>query len=661
MFLYVCYFGTGNVATDYVQTVIKEDNLRIIGVLDRVRLYGQFQGIDIVNWDEIAMNQADGIIIATSTQFIKEIYFRILPYALARGLKIYSMSLQDLSTIFGYVSNARPVDLTDESIKKLIDESQVVSFDIFDTLLMRKVLYPIDVFKLVEKEAKQKNLIIKDFHKIRREAELSVIGQNLEAIYQKLQELLQLSDEECRLLQHIELECEKNLLTPRPYVQKLYHYCLEANKTIVITSDMYLSQEILATLLEEKGYQHFEKIYVSCDYGMAKSQGLIKKVLQDYPNQKVVHIGDDYEADIKSSQRFNVETIFLPKALDIAMQTPFNKVITQARTLTDSRYLGEVIYQLFNHPLKNEFAITKLVQFTYLFFIPIVFQYLQLINQLIKQKKYESILFIARDGYFFYKVYEYLRQQQLIDGPCGKYIYGSRKLSIRLGMNDEQEIQRILAKYNIEPESAAANHFFGIPATNANFYEAVLKQANQLKKNYKAYLEKEFIDIEKEYLYCELNGQGTGFHYLKSCIFSQSESLYFLRMYVDKVFDVADSPNALISVFPNMYFSLSPQTVFLENIFTTEHPSIIGVTELGEPIYAQENRPQWQIDYMKKIQTILFNQFIEFYQVHVEGELSNELMLPLLECMDEIKFCDETQSMKHLFLYEDLLNESAKL
>lgn len=132
-------------------------------------------------------------------------------------------------------------------------------------------------------------------------------------------------------------------------------------------------------------------------------------------------------------------------------------------------------------------------------------------------------------------------------------------------------------------------------------------------------------------------------------------------MYVDKVFDVADSPNALISVFPNMYFSLSPQTVFLENIFTTEHPSIIGVTELGEPIYAQENRPQWQIDYMKKIQTILFNQFIEFYQVHVEGELSNELMLPLLECMDEIKFCDETQSMKHLFLYEDLLNESAKL
>lgn len=151
-------YGTGNVATDYVQTVIKEDNLRIIGVLDRVRLYGQFQGIDIVNWDEIAMNQADGIIIATSTQFIKEIYFRILPYALARGLKIYSMSLQDLSTIFGYVSNARPVDLTDESIKKLIDESQVVSFDIFDTLLMRKVLYPIDVFKLVEKEAKQKNL-----------------------------------------------------------------------------------------------------------------------------------------------------------------------------------------------------------------------------------------------------------------------------------------------------------------------------------------------------------------------------------------------------------------------------------------------------------------------------------------------------------------------
>ena len=37
-----------------------------------------------------------------------------------------------------------------EELAKLIDQYEVISFDIFDTLLMRRVLEPQDVFRLVE-------------------------------------------------------------------------------------------------------------------------------------------------------------------------------------------------------------------------------------------------------------------------------------------------------------------------------------------------------------------------------------------------------------------------------------------------------------------------------------------------------------------------------
>ncbi|MGJ8581211.1 MAG: hypothetical protein ACSHWR_02720, partial [Psychromonas sp.] len=38
-----------------------------------------------------------------------------------------------------------------KDFKKLIDKSDVISFDIFDTVIVRKVLEPADIFTIVEK------------------------------------------------------------------------------------------------------------------------------------------------------------------------------------------------------------------------------------------------------------------------------------------------------------------------------------------------------------------------------------------------------------------------------------------------------------------------------------------------------------------------------
>ena len=52
-----------------------------------------------------------------------------------------------------------------------IEESQVISFDIFDTLIMRKTLYPEDVFDIVQEKAEQQEIAIKDFKLLRQRAD----------------------------------------------------------------------------------------------------------------------------------------------------------------------------------------------------------------------------------------------------------------------------------------------------------------------------------------------------------------------------------------------------------------------------------------------------------------------------------------------------------
>ena len=55
--------------------------------------------------------------------------------------------------------------------QKIIDQYDYISFDIFDTLILRNVAIPSDIFYLVENKEKQSLSTIPNFHDKRIEAE----------------------------------------------------------------------------------------------------------------------------------------------------------------------------------------------------------------------------------------------------------------------------------------------------------------------------------------------------------------------------------------------------------------------------------------------------------------------------------------------------------
>lgn len=657
---YVIY-GTGKVAKQYIEKVAQQNHAPyIIGVLDRWRLDGKFAHLPVMTLEELIEHDVQGIIIATGVDFVKEIYFRLLPFALAHGLKLYSMAQQDLMHVFGGQRPAIRPNLSEQQVKAAILKADVVSFDIFDTLLMRKVCSPVDVFKMVAQKAVEKGMELPHFYRVRREAELAVLGAPLAVIYQKIQQAFHLSTEETAELMALEIACETEVLVSRPYSKALFDFSIKNKKSVVIVSDMYLPSSVLKTLLRQNGYERVPKIYVSCEHGCTKTEGLFAKVQADYPQQTLVHIGDDYEADYLASQKIGLAAIYLPKAYDLAMQTPLAKVMVQAKTLNDSRFVGELCYRLFHHPYTTDLVLHHVTDFAYCFFIPILTHYFDLLAKLLQAKDYAAVLFVARDGYLFQQCYEKLLAEGLLAGPMSKYIASSRKLAIRLGMQNKADIQHVLTKYHLSPASRESCELFSVQeeVTSEQFYEQVLVQAEQLRQNYQKYAQLLDLSSNQPYLYCELNGHGTGEYYFKKAIFHDLDSLYFIRSYLDSSIDQFTQAAACFPLAEECYFPYRYQTMILENILTAPQPTVLAIDRHGRIVYDQERRTDEQIRFMTQIQAEIMTQFLNNYRQSPKGRLSQDLLLPLLELMDEVRYEQELLPIRSWQLYDDLFNRT---
>lgn len=121
-------------------------------------------------------------------------------------------------------------------------------------------------------------------------------------------------------LKNREIELEIQNIYINPEVKDIYDFALAHNKKIVFTSNMYLSKDILGSILRSNGITKFDGLYISCDYGYDKSSGqLIRRVLSDLhiDANRTIHVGDDYNADVNGGRLAGVCTVYYPKISDV--------------------------------------------------------------------------------------------------------------------------------------------------------------------------------------------------------------------------------------------------------------------------------------------------------------------------------------------------------
>ena len=151
-------------------------------------------------------------------------------------------------------------------IKEKIDKVEIVSFDIFDTVIKRMVKRPFDVFDLVEKKYNLTNFDkISNFtvNRIKAEKECRLNYNKEEISFNDIYEhlLSSYTHKQLIILKQIEENIEKDICRFNYQIMDIFEYCVEKKKIIIITSDMYLNKKTINEILKKNNIK-FHKLYL---------------------------------------------------------------------------------------------------------------------------------------------------------------------------------------------------------------------------------------------------------------------------------------------------------------------------------------------------------------------------------------------------------------
>ena len=307
-----------------------------------------------------------------------------------------------------------------------IAEHEIVSFDVFDTLLLRRVMRPGDVFLLLERRLLERGLPVGRFAQRRSAAQRELPHGTLHEIYSLLMDRMDWTPGQRDTAENEEIALEQSLLCTRADTSALWQTARERGKTLVLTSDMYLPSDVLGGLLRGQGIEGWDALLVSCECGAEKAEGLFK-ILRDRfdPACRILHFDD--RADLGDAcERAGVDYCRMPPALD----ERWNAAIERARSLSDRCLIGSTAAALLH-------GADPLSRYAGGVVGPLLTGYMAWLCERLRGERFDRLLFFARDGWMPRMLYERLRVMYPDWAlPLSLYYYTSRRAAHPLRGDD---------------------------------------------------------------------------------------------------------------------------------------------------------------------------------------------------------------------------------
>ena len=303
----------------------------------------------------------------------------------------------------------------------------VVSFDVFDTLLVRKVDRPDDLFRVLGQQVGFFN-----FHEVRveferrcRQTAFARTGAReitLDDIYTALDAGLGFGKD----VGQREVQLEQLLCTASPTMRRVFAAVRDAGKTVVVTSDMYLPRAVLEDLLRRNGYDGWSEIYLSSERGRQKGDGGLFDILAaDFAGKRIVHVGDNERVDVARAREHGLDAAWWP---DLRRTT---RGLGVENDCLAASFYRSLICRTMVLPEDEE---SLLFRHGYRIGGILAWGYCQWLDELAAREGCDRILFSARDCEILYKLYtthfgnhdaRYLQisRQAIMQATGGTYYY----------------------------------------------------------------------------------------------------------------------------------------------------------------------------------------------------------------------------------------------
>ena len=197
-----------------------------------------------------------------------------------------------------------------------VEKYEHASFDIFDTLIIRKCKQPAKIFDIVEEKYNKLNgTNLENFRQLRILVEAQLRSKNAEITINDIYSSIA-NKYGCRIsdtLKDLELETELEQCVANPQIIDLYNqYAL--HHEVFLVSDMYLPSCFIKKILTKNNILHFSKIYISCEYGKTKrNRKLFEQVIcENSLNKKeIIHLGDNFISDYVNPRLIGIHSCLI--------------------------------------------------------------------------------------------------------------------------------------------------------------------------------------------------------------------------------------------------------------------------------------------------------------------------------------------------------------
>ncbi len=363
--------------------------------------------------------------------------------------------------------NMPPADRVRDALKLV----EVVSFDIFDTLLCRSFASPEKVFQYIE-EIVQRRYGVRDFMRLRQEAEAKMRRQQgksgdvkISQVYQLLAGMAGVSQEVAVEMLELELTTEIKFLIPRPDVLASFEEVKKAGKRIILTTDTYFERPHIERILAAKGIAGYHQLYISSEEGKRKARGDMWDYIIEQEKitaNNFLHVGDNEQSDIQMlGDRGYWSIVHVMKPSVLFRQSTHGQYLWQMLNPRKGWRENLLYGMVSNHfcldtypydfwygkkPLNDPYALG------YTVFGPLMHNFLVWLINSARRDGVTHLYFLSREGYAMQKIYQDIAgsaafRQAGLSLPSSSYLLCSRRTSLFAGLRGRGDLLPFLDKY----------------------------------------------------------------------------------------------------------------------------------------------------------------------------------------------------------------------
>ena len=679
-------YGLGINATRLLESSLRKD-IRFVIAKDHIG--EDFLGYEVSVLEDV-LPVCKTIVIAASPKVTRIIYERIRG-VIREGMYVFDMQGIQLNDPHGFEKNPYWKQ-TQAGLISAINAHDVISFDFFDTLFMRRTLLPADVFRIM---GRQLNMTLPDadFYSWRTQAEQEAVKRygypTLFEIYDVMAEQHGLTREYADELMQLELRTEEMVICPRKNMVTAFLYACGSHKEVFITSDTYFPSSFLARLLQEAGAACGYTILASCECRANKADGTLYEILKkraDHPN--ILHIGDNPRADRRMAEEHRLDAFPILSAYDLLQASSCGFVCDHLQNLDDRITLGNILADLLNDPFslsasKGRWIFRDAGSIAEMCYTPVLQAYLSFILRQVRGQKNSRVFFVSRDGYFLKELYDGLRKQDP-DLPEAIYFYTSREAITKAVCQTEQDVdvllsdlskfpknrlkdileQRFHVRFPEIPDITVEDAYAAYGASRIRDWmmsrkEEIFSKAETERERYLAYLKRIVLmgDLDEKIFLVDLCTRGTVAYGLHRMLGKPVHLIALLGAFLPNAY-IEDPKDFSLYLGTTSQLEKPINTAILEVLLASGDGQVSGFDRQGKPEFSPGTK--YDRELLKEVQGCWKGSFCSLWMMYLRWWEMNPSVDFVVAMMETIQYhCSDVE--KEVFRHFSFTNPLSKI